>query len=108
MLLGMGPLPEKYVQKYDCLTCIGSLVPAHIPSAAFDQMYDAVIPRGYIVFSVRDKYYISEGHKAKVDEMVQEGKFKFVKQYCWVRNEEMEGDKKTELFYPEPSSVYVF
>ena len=62
-------------------------------------MYEAVVPGGHIIFSVRDKYYEPVGHKAKVEEMVKEGKLEFVKQYCWVRNEEMEGDKKTDTFY---------
>ena len=71
-------------------------------------MYEAVVPGGYIIFSVRDKYYESLGHKAKISELVEAGKFKYVKQYCWVKNEEMEGDKKTDTFYPEPATVYVY
>ena len=74
MFLGNGPLPEKYVGKYDCLVCAGSLVPGHIPPAGFDSMYDAIVKGGYILFSVRDRYYEPLGHKAKVDEMVKEGK----------------------------------
>lgn len=37
MFLGNGPLPEKWVGKYDCLVCAGSLVPGHIPpTTGFD------------------------------------------------------------------------
>ena len=109
MFLGNGPLPEKYVGKYDCLVCCGSLVPGHIPpTTGFDQMYNAVVKGGYILYSVRDKYYEPLGHRAKVDEMTKAGKLKYVKCYSWVRNEEMEGEKKTDLFYPEPASVYVY
>ena len=31
MYLGMGEIPEKWKKGYDCLTCIASLVPGHIP-----------------------------------------------------------------------------
>ena len=40
--------------------------------------------------------------------MVKDGKLKHIKSYSWVRNEEMTGDKKTDLFYPEPATVYVY
>ena len=109
MFLGNGDIPDKWKAKYNCLLCAGSLVPGHIPpTTGFDQMYDCVLPGGYILYSVRDRYYEPLGHKAKVESMVSAGKLKFVKQFAWVRNEEMEGEKKTELFYPEPASVYVY
>ena len=109
MYLGMGDIPDKWKKDYDCLTCTGSLVPGHIPPGkGFDQMYDVVKSGGYIVFSVRDRYYESTGVKEKTEQMVKDGKMKHLKSYCWVRNEEMDGEKKTVLFYPEPATVYVY
>ena len=70
MFLGNGDLPLKWKAKYNCLVCTGSLVPGHIPSSAFEQMYEALLPGGYILFSVRDRYYESLGHRTKIDEMV--------------------------------------
>ena len=57
MFLGNGSLPEKYVGKYDCVTCGASLIPGHMPSTGFDQMLEALKIGGYIIYSVRDKYY---------------------------------------------------
>ena len=107
MYLGTGePLPQKYVGKYDHLTCTGSLVPGHIPSVGFDQMRDAVKDGGYIMFSVRDRYYEPLGHKAYVDKLVADSKLKYVKAYHWIRNEDLKDEHG--IFYPEPATVYVY
>ena len=72
-------------------------------------MYDAVRKGGYIIFSMRDQYYEPLGHKAKVDEMVREGKFKYVKAFSWLRNEQMADDKeKSGIFHPEKATVWVY
>ena len=68
MYLGMGDIPEKWKKDYDCTTCAGSLVPGHIPpDKGFDQMYDITKKGGYLIFSVRDRYFESVGVKAKVE-----------------------------------------
>ena len=107
MYLGTGDLPEKY-KDYDLLVCSGSLIPQHIPPSGFDQMHQAVKKGGYIVFSVRDRYYEPLGHQKKVAEMVDAGKIKFVRSYEWVKHEEMDGEKRTDAFYPEPATVFVY
>lgn len=40
--------------------------------------------------------------------MVNDGKFKHIKSYTWVKFENMAGDHKTESFHPEPATVYVY
>ena len=71
-------------------------------------MHEAVKPGGYICYSIRDRFYEPLGHEKKVAEMVESGKFKFVRTYKWVKHEEMAGEKKTDAFYPEPATVYVY
>ena len=108
MFLGNGSLPEKYVGKYDCVTCGASLIPGHMPSTGFDQMLEALKIGGYIIYSVRDKYYQPLGHQAKVDQMEKDGKLKYIVCYQWVKNEKIEGEEHKAIFNPEPASVYVY
>lgn len=48
---GVDQFPDKYKQKYDLVTGTGVFLAKHIPSAAFDDAYEALKINGVFCFT---------------------------------------------------------
>ena len=60
---GAGQLPREFVGKFDAAVSAGSFIPDHLPTETFNEMYDSVKVGGYLIFTMRDAYYETLGHK---------------------------------------------
>lgn len=71
-------------------------------------MVDSVRVNGYVIFSIREKYYKEAGYKEALLALINGLKIKFIKSYSWKKYEGMENEKSTGIFHPDVSSVLVF
>jgi SAM-dependent methyltransferase len=103
---GANVLPDKFKNKFDCVTASGVFLPNHFPPAALDDIHVCLKVGGYMVTAMRSYLYIdgdSHGYKDKFNELVRDGKFKVVSKGDFTR-----GSKGgIELFSEQPSIFVV-
>ena len=67
----------------------------HFPASVFDDMWTSVKQGSLIIFSMRDAYWDngnSMGYKIKVDSLVEEKKYEFVKRHIFTKFEGLKGE----------------
>ena len=108
LLMTKEKLPEQYHGKYDAAISSGTFLPGHLPPCTFSHMVEVVTIGGYIIFSMREKYYNEEGHKEEIEKILNDKKIRFIKSYSWIKYEGLESEKCVGVFLPDPTSVLVF
>ena len=110
LYLGCGQVPEEFFGQFEIATACAGFLPNHLPPQTFVEMLQCVKTNGYIIYSLRDSYYqdASLGFKAKMDELLAEGKIKLVKQHSWKKYEGMENVEGMGLFVPDVCHVFAF
>ncbi len=108
MFVGNGEMPKEFNDSFDACVSAGCLIPGHFPNSAFDEMHNILKEGGYLIFSVRAKYYGSLGHEAYIENMAKEGKFKFIDRLTFKKFEGMEEIKDMGLFAPDMAHVITY
>lgn len=67
-------MPEDYKSRFDAAVSAGSFIPSHLPSSTFEEMWQAVKEKGYLIFTMRETFLETLGHKKFLDNMVEQKK----------------------------------
>ncbi|CAI2379159.1 unnamed protein product [Moneuplotes crassus] len=97
--------PEKYRERFVALTAAGILAEGHLGNEVFDEMVLALKQGGYAIFTTREEYLTKYNYQEKMDALVEEGKWEFVKQEEFLRYNNMKGDGVGRF---KPTKVLVF
>jgi len=79
--LGTDNFDDDLKNRFDIVTASGVFLKSHIPSPAMNDCYAALKVGGYFVTAMRAIYWNpgnEEGYREKLDQFVEEGKFKLV------------------------------
>ena len=75
--------------RFDLVVGCGVFYEGHVPAAGFIDAYDMLRVGGHFVTSLRkDQYWVNGnefGYKDAMDKLIEEGKFKMVKDWTHVR-----------------------
>ena len=78
--------PDKFKDKYQAITCTGVILEGHCGKEIFDEMLMSLNTGGYAVFSTRVDF-IDKNCKARMDELVELGKWEFISKEEFTRYE---------------------
>lgn len=85
--------PENLKNRFSLVTCCAVLAEGHCDKKLFDEMIMTAKGRGsIIIFSTRDSYLTDFGYQKRIDELVEEGKWKNVKSILIPKYDKL-GDK---------------
>ena len=85
---GVDVFPAKFKGKYDCCTASGVFLPNHMPPSAMDDIHCSLKTGGYFVTAMRAFLFCDgekHGYKDKIEELIQQGKFKLVSKVDFTR-----------------------
>mmetsp|Transcript_11529 Transcript_11529/g.13049 ORF Transcript_11529/g.13049 Transcript_11529/m.13049 type:complete len:225 (+) Transcript_11529:3-677(+) len=97
--------PEEFHGRFEALTAAGILAEGHLGNEVFDEMILALKQGGYAIFTTREEYLTKYKYQEKIDALVEEGKWEFVKQEDFLRYNNMKGDGVGRF---KPTKVMVF
>jgi predicted TPR repeat methyltransferase len=93
MFLGKpDTFPEKFHDRFNVLTAAGILAEGHLGNEVFDEMILALKQDGIAIFTTREEYLTKYRYQEKMDELVEQGKWEFVKQEEFMRYNNMKGE----------------
>jgi len=107
MLFGQGVdmYPEDLKGRFDLVTASCVWCPSHIPCVAFEDIHASLKPGGYFVTPVCECYWQDgepEGYKDKMDDMVQEGKFRLIAAEPFQQDG---AEKNSEVIYERKKAI---
>ncbi len=85
---GLDVFPAKFKGKFDCCTASGVFMPNHMPPSAMDDIHCSLKTGGYFVTAMRAFLFCDgekHGYKDKIEELIQQGKFKLVRKVEFTR-----------------------
>ena len=97
--------PEEYKDRFVALTAAGILAEGHLGNEVFDEMLISLKVGGYAIFTTREEYLTKYKYQEKMDALVEEGKWEFVKQEEFLRYNNMKGEGVGRF---KPTKVLVF
>ena len=80
-LFGVEDFPTDLAGRYDSVVASGVWLEDHIPARGFEDIHALLKPNGFFVTAMRSIYYVngqSEGYKDKLDQMIEDGRFRLV------------------------------
>ena len=93
--------PQNFHGAYDIITAAGILAEGHLDCTVFDEMLLALKQGGIAVFTTRTMYLTQYKYGEKIQALVDEGKWKLVKEIVFDRYDQLEEEigrfKKVEV-----------
>ena len=88
--LGFDKFLDELKGQFDIVTATGCFIEGHIPASGFDDVHAALKTGGHFLINLKECNWTDEakeGYKAKLSQMIKEGKFKIVDESISYREE---------------------
>lgn len=82
--------PEQFHGKFDAITASGILAEGHLDNKVFDEMLMALKTGGYAIFATRTMYLTKYNYIEKINQLVNDGKWKLVQEVTFDRYDKLE------------------
>lgn len=82
--------PENLHNRFDVITASGILAEGHLDNKVFDEMLMALKTGGYAVFATRTMYLTQYNYIEKINDLVESGKWRLVKEVTFDRYDKLE------------------
>lgn len=91
LFLGLpDTFPAKYHGRFDAITASGILAEGHLDSKVFDEMLMALKTGGHAIFATRTMYLTKYNYIEKINQLVETGKWRLVKEITFDRYDKLE------------------
>ena len=105
-----GEFPEDFKEKFTIVTSVGFLLKGHVTPDVIDEKLSTLEKKegSALIFAARNDYYEELGFKARVDQLVSEGKLELVYQKGFTKQTRTDHFEDKSFFYPVEATLYHF